>query len=115
MPTTFPVQPEFSSGGKIARPHLLEEYDDGTYREYKRGFTATQHRQLQWSELSLTELQSIIALFDACLTPGASSVFTFTDFLDGTSHNAIFVDDGIAWTMDGPCTYGASVRIRLTS
>jgi len=114
MPT-FPVQPEFGSGGRRARPHLLEEYDDGTYREYKRGFTATQHRTLQWSELSLAETQAIDALVDSCLTPGNSSVFTFSDFLDGSSHSAIFLDDFIEWTMDGPCTFGASVRIRLTS
>jgi hypothetical protein len=118
MPSAFPVQPEFGSGGMVRRPQLLEEYPDGTYRQYKQGgagAAAIQHRSMKWSELSLAELQAILALFDSVMAVGTSSVFTFVDFLDGSNHNAIFLDDSIEWSMDGPCTYGASVNIKLVS
>lgn len=114
----FPVQPEFGSGGVLRRPHLLEEYPDGTYRQYKQGGAAAspiEHRSLRWSELSQTELDAILDHFAAAMAVGASSVFTFTDFLDGAVKNAIYLDDAIEWSMDGPCTYGASVRIKLVS
>lgn len=126
MAEVFPVQPDLGSGGRQRWPRLLEEYEDGvSYREYKRGGAVSlNYRSFQFGELSHDELQSILDFHDARMKPGGDSKFLMYDFKDSNSidtsgldttgaHTAIFLDDEISWTMDGPCTFSCSVNLKL--
>ncbi|MEK6323630.1 MAG: hypothetical protein AABN33_18470 [Acidobacteriota bacterium] len=125
MAEVFPVQPDEGSGGRQRWPRLLEEYDDGTYRQYKRGGSvALGYRSLQFGELSKEELDSILAFFDARMRPGGDTEFSIYDFKEANSidvsgmdtvglRKAMFLDDQIEWTMDGPCSFSCNVNIKL--
>lgn len=122
----FPIQPDLGSGGKQRWPRLLEEYDDGTYREYKRGGTISLgYRTLQFGELSKDDLQSILDFHDAAMKPGGSTEFLYYDFKEVNApdlnggldlagqRRAMFLDDEISWTMDGPCSFSCTVNLKL--
>lgn len=125
MAEVFPLQPDLGSGGKQRWPRLLEEYDDGTYRLYKRGgAVGLGYRSMQFGELSLDELNQVLDFFDARMKPGGDTEFSVYDFKEVNSvdtsgmnttglHRAIFADDELEWLQDGPCTFTCTVRVKL--
>jgi hypothetical protein len=129
----FPVQPSYTSAVGQRRPMLLREYDDGSYRLYRKpGTAALQYFTLHFEELSQSEMQSIMDFFASKTDPAdvSGGQFILSDFrsnnapLDGSQQLAgtgavlaVFLDERIDFQQDGPCQWSvvSDLNIKVVS
>jgi hypothetical protein len=106
---TFPEKFQLTSSTGSAAPRIIEEYDDGNWREYRKaGGTPLRYMTCMLASLPEARMQAVVNFFETVTAPGDPNggVFQFTDFRDLTTIlHGKFLDQRIDFQIDGQCRW----------
>jgi hypothetical protein len=119
----FPVMATWGYASEVSFDEIQRVYADLTYRRYLKSTAAHKTRALQLDDISQTEYDTLEAFFIArkqasspndqfiIYDPNVVNSIDLTGASSTGRHSAIFLDKGISFTRDGPCSYSGSINV----